>query len=78
MEKIDWDARRITAHKACPCLCQILSARKCFDERRSQNPSSSKRTSSWPECIDPCYNCAEWHIEIDKMVEEGKRDQADG
>lgn len=56
---IDWTARWRNAHKACPCICQDQDGcRHCI------RPNGT---------IDACYTCQQFHIEVDEIIEEGKR-----
>lgn len=58
MAKIDWKYRREEAHKACPCICKDENESSCIDPRGE---------------IDACYTCQQFHLEVDEIIEEGKK-----
>lgn len=55
---INWSMRREIAHRACPCICQDQNGGSCIHADGS---------------VDACYTCQQFHIEVDEIIEEGKR-----
>jgi hypothetical protein len=53
-----WDDRRTKAHLACPCICQLKGGVSCLQASGA---------------VDACWNCQQFHTEVDEITEENKK-----